>query len=134
MLDELQAGADLIRHRDQLRLRDRKDAEHELAHGIGRQRAVRAQLLPGLIRGHPLIDAVGLDQARERRARQIALLQRRLQRHEQRMPRAPGERTVEFLLEPVQRRKPIARGAVAELVDKAREAIDRKQVSALAPR
>ena len=53
--------------------------EHELADGIGGQRAVGPQLLPGLIAADALVDAVGLDQARERRARQSALAQRRLQ-------------------------------------------------------
>ena len=46
-----------------------EDREHELADRVGRERAVAAQLLPGPVAAHALVDAVGLDQAHERLAR-----------------------------------------------------------------
>ena len=79
VLDELQRRADLIRERHARGRSLAEHAEHELADGVGRQLAVAAQLLPGLIPVDALVHAIGLDQAHERLARQLAFAQRRLQ-------------------------------------------------------
>ena len=92
VLGELQRRADQSDSATRAGVAQPEHAEHELAHRVRRELAVAQQLLPGLIAADALVDAVGLDQARERLARQRALAQRRLQAPEQRVLGAPGDR------------------------------------------
>ncbi len=134
MLGQLQRRADRVRSDDPRGGGQAEHAEYQLADRVGRQPAVATQLLPGLISAHALVDAIGLDQARERLARQPALAQRRLQAHEQRVRGPTLKRPVEILFEPVQRRQAVAGRGVAQLVDQASESIDGEQVRANAAR
>src|ERR1019366_3114730 len=63
VLAELQAGADRARQGYALGSGRAEPREHQLADGVGRERAVAAQLLPGPVAVDALIHAVGLDQA-----------------------------------------------------------------------
>ncbi len=70
VLSHLQCRADRVRQRDPRRGGPPEDAEHELADGVGGQRAVGAQLLPAFVPRVSLVGPIGRDQAQERLARQ----------------------------------------------------------------
>ena len=106
VLGQLQRSADRVRAAHARGRGGVEHVQHELADRVCGQRAVAAQLLPGVIRADPLVDAVCLDQARERLTRQPALAQRGFQRDQQRPGGAALEGAVELALELIQRRQP----------------------------
>ncbi len=131
VLGELQRRADRVRQSDPLGRGGAEHAEHDLADRVGRERAVAAQLLPGPIARDALVGAVGLDQALERLARQrsrpaTVCARRCISGCSAHVVR----RRARVRLQPVERGQAIARRAVAELVDEAREAVHGQQVGA----
>ncbi len=98
--------------------------------GSAESAAVALQLLPGLIAGYTLVDAVGLDQPANGSRGSSRARSDRLQGHQNRVAGLAVEGPVELLLEPVQRLQAIARERVAELVHEPGEAVDREQVRA----
>src|SRR5207248_2896992 len=83
-----------------------------------------------------LIPPVGLDQPAERLDGQRALDNCGTERGDQGIGRGPGglEGALEIMLEVVEQTKPVTGSLVSSVVDEAREAVDRKQVTAHAGR
>ncbi len=131
VLGQLQRRADRVRQRDPALVAHAEDRQHQLADGVGRQRAVAAQLLPAPIGRRALVEPVCVDQAHERLARERVASQRGRQRDEQRVRGGAREGAVELGFGPVERLQTVALVGVAELVDEPREAVDRDQAGAL---
>jgi hypothetical protein len=130
VLGDLERRADAVGERCALRGRFAEHLEHEAPHRIRRVRAVREELGEGRDARRALVAPVGLDQPRERLARERAGSQRRLERAQQRMARLAGEGPVELRLEGVERGRAVALVVVAQMVREAGEAVDREQVPA----
>ena len=134
-VDQLQAGADVVRERDQLGIvRAAEDAEHEPADRIGRVDAVVLEVGPGRVLRDPLVHPVRLDQAEKRLARERAGTDRRLQDAHHRPGRLALVASVDLALELVEDLRPVAFVLVTEDVDETRKAVDRPQVRANRPR
>ena len=82
----------------------------------------------------PLVDPVGLDQTLERLLRKTEALDRRMKRHEDRMPRPVFVRGVQFLLEPIEKRQAIAGRLVADVVDGPAVGVQRLEMRTHPPR
>ena len=108
VLGQLQRRADPIRERDPLRLGAAEDAEHDLADGVGRERAVVPQLLPRSRSGRRAGRArlASIRRSNGSRGRPHAAMVAP-SAHHQRVLGAAGERPVELRLQPVERREPI---------------------------
>src|SRR5205807_9418386 len=76
---ELEPRADGVARRHELGIVEpAQDAEHEPSAGVRRMLAVVLQVVPGLVGGDALVNAVRLDQAEERLSWQLELAARRL--------------------------------------------------------
>ena len=128
MLDELQRGADAVGERDPVRCRGAEDVKDELAHRVRRQVAVGEQLVERGVRLGQLVAAVRLDQPQEGLARKIAGTHRHGEPLQQRMLRLTVEDALEILLELSEKREPVARHLVADLIDEAGEPVHGGQV------
>ena len=133
-VDELQSGADVVARRNELRvMSEPQEAEDEAPDGIGRVPAILTKIVPRPVFGDPLIHPVGLDQPDEMLARELELLDRRLEHFHHRPRRPAGVTGLELALELVERRQTIPLDLVAEDVDETGEAVDRPQVRSQMP-
>lgn len=132
MLHDLERRADGVGERDVFDRGSARDMQHELAHGVRRERAVTQQRLEGLVALNPLIASVRLDQPLEGLARKPVSAQCRSQLLKQRMPRRPREGAIQVLLQRVEAREPVAFDLVAQVVSQPRKAVESQKIAAQA--
>ena len=134
-VDELQARADLVARRHELRVAvQMQQPEHQPPDRIGGVPAVLAQVVPRLVVRVALVDPVGLDQPQKRLARERELTDGRLEDAHHRPGGLAGVTGFELALQLVQRGRPIAFDLITEDVHEPREAIDRAKVPPQPPR
>jgi hypothetical protein len=133
VLDELEPGADAVRELDPVARRRAECVQDELADRIRRELAVPEELVEGAVGDDVLVAPVRLDQPYERISRHRALADDRLQPAQQRVLGLALEHAVQVGLEDVEERAPVAGDLVTDLVDEAREAVDREQAAARPP-
>jgi hypothetical protein len=130
VFEQLERRADVVRQGDALRRRRARRVQHELADGIGRQRAVAAQRIPARVARDDLITPIRLDQPLERCERETPRSKRWRHALQERVNRDPMRRTSQIRIDRVEQRVAITVRLVTRGVDQPGHAVDRDQVVA----